>query len=235
MAPTPGDYRIRVLLNPGDQYTAKDQGGDDTRDSDINTAGTYYSFTDIISIAPNVISISNLDAGIIVFKTPTPTRTPTPIHLGNFIWGDSDADGIQDAGEIGVPYITVQLWDSAKTQLIDTAVTNEAGNYTLVAPNSGDYRIRVLLPVAEAQFSPKLQGGDTTKDSNINPSGEDFGFTDIIFIAPNVISISSIDAGMINLPAVLPSPTPTATSTPTITPTPTQLPLSWIYLPLIPK
>ena len=76
----------------------------------------------------------------------------------------------------------------------------------LVAPYSGDYRIRVLLPVAEAQFSPKLQGGDTTKDSNINPSGEDFGFTDIISIAPNVISITSIDAGMINLPAVLPSP-----------------------------
>ena len=116
VAPTPGDYRIRVLLNPGDQYTAKDQGGDDTRDSDINTSGTYYSFTDIISIAPNVISITSLDAGIVVFKTPTPTRTPTPINLGNFIWHDSDADGIQDAGEVGVPYVTVQLWNSAKTQ-----------------------------------------------------------------------------------------------------------------------
>ena len=235
VAPTPGDYRIRVLLNPNDQYTAKDQGGDDTRDSDINSSGTYYSFTDIISIASNVISISSLDAGIIVFKAPTPTRTPTPINLGNFIWRDGNSNGIQDAGEIGVPYVTVQLWDSTKTQLIDTAVTNETGIYYLVAPHSGDYRIRVLLPVAEAEFSPKLQGGDTTKDSNINPSGENIGFTDIIFIAPNVISISSIDAGIINLPAVLPTPTPTATSTPTITPTPTQLPLTRVYLPLILK
>jgi hypothetical protein len=217
----PGNYRIRVLLNPGDQYTAKDQGGDDTRDSDINSSGTYYSFTDIISIAPNVISITNLDAGIIVFKTPTPTRTPTPINLGNFIWRDSNANGIQDAGETGVPYVTVQLWDSAKTQLINTTVTNETGTYWVVAPYSGDYRIRVLLPVVEAEFSPKLQGGDVTKDSNINPSGENFGFTDIISIAPNVISMTSIDAGMINLPTVLPSPTPTP------------VPLTRVYLPLI--
>ena len=223
VAPTPGDYRIRVVLNSGEKYTAKDQGGDDTRDSDINLSGTYAGFTDIITIASNVISITSLDAGLIVFKTPTPTRTPTPINLGNFIWRDSDADGIQDAGEIGVPYVTVQLWDSAKTQLIDTAVTNGAGNYSVVAPHSGDYRIRVLLPVAGAQFSPKLQGGDTIKDSNINPSGENFGFTDIISIAPNVISITSIDAGMTNLPAVLPSPTPTP------------VPSTRVYLPLILK
>jgi hypothetical protein len=221
VAPTPGDYRIRVLLKPGDQYTAKDQGSDDTRDSDINSSGTYAGFTDIISIAPNVISITSLDAGLIVFKTPTPTRTPTPINLGNFIWRDSDADGIQDAGELGVPYVTVQLWNSAKTQLIGTVVTNGTGNYSLVAPLAGDYRIRVLQPVAGAQFSPKLQGGDTTKDSNINPSGENFGFTDIISIAPNVISMTSIDAGMINLPTVLPSPTPTP------------VPLTRVYLPLI--
>ena len=93
----------------------------------------------------------------------------------------------------------------------------------MVAPQSGDYRIRVLLPVAGAQFSPKLQGSDTTKDSNINPNGENFGFTDIISIAPNVISITNLDAGMTNLPAVLPSPTPTPT------------PLTWVYLPLILK
>jgi hypothetical protein len=223
VAPIPGNYRIRVLLNAGDQYTIKDQGGDDTRDSDINSTGSYYSFTDIIIIDPNVISITSLDAGILVFKTPTPTRTPTPINLGNFIWRDSDADGIQDAGEIGVPYVTVQLWDSTKSQLIDTDVTNESGIYWLIAPHSGDYRIRVLLPVAEAEFSPQYQGGDTTKDSNVNPSGENLGFTDIIFIAPNVISISSLDAGMINLPPVLP------------TPTPTQLPLIWLYLPVILK
>ena len=206
VAPIPGDYRIRVLLNSGDQYTAKDQGVDDTRDSDINTSGTYYSFTDTISIASNVISMTSLDAGLIVFKTPTPTRTPTPVNIGNFIWRDSDADGLQDTGELGVPNVTVQLWNSSKTQLIDSTLTNANGIFSLVAPTSGDYRIRVLLPVAQASFSPKLQGLDAAKDSNINPSGGDIGFSDIIFIAPNVISTTIYDAGLTNLPAVLPSP-----------------------------
>jgi len=206
VAPIPGDYHIRVLLSAGNQFTAKDQGFDDTRDSDINSSGALSGFTDLISIAPNVISTTIYDAGIIVFKTPTPTRTPTPINIGNFIWRDSDGDGIQDAGEIGVPNVVVQLWNTAKTQLIQTTITNNTGIYTLVAPFSGDYRIRVLLPVTQALFSPKLQGLDATKDSNINQNGVDFGFTDIITIAPNVISTTIYDAGMTNLPAVLPSP-----------------------------
>ena len=57
----------------------------DPDDSDINPSGTNLGFTDIISIASNGISISSIDAGIIVFRTPTPTRTPTPINLGNFV------------------------------------------------------------------------------------------------------------------------------------------------------
>ncbi len=206
VAPIPGDYRIRVVLSAGNQFTAKDQGFDDTRDSDINSSGALSGFTDLISIAPNVISTTIYDAGIIVFRTPTPTRTPTPINIGNFIWRDSDADGIQDAGETGVPNVVVQLWNSAKTQLIYTTITNGTGNYSVVAPFSGDYRIRVLLPVTQALFSPKLQGLDAAKDSNINSSGVDFGFTDIISIAPNVISTTIYDGGMTNLPAVLPSP-----------------------------
>ena len=127
VAPIPGDYRIRVLLSAGNQFTAKDQGGDDSLDSDINSSGALSGFTDLISIASNVISISSLDAGIIVFKTPTPTRTPTPINLGNFVWDDLDADGVQDAGEPGVAGVTVQLWNSTLTELIDSTLTSVSG------------------------------------------------------------------------------------------------------------
>jgi hypothetical protein len=213
VAPLPGNYRIRVLLpGAGDQFSPKDQaGGDDTEDSDINPAGINFGFTDIISIANNVISITSLDAGIILFRTPTPTRTPTPINLGNFVWDDLDHDGRQDAGEPGLSGITVQLWNSAKTLLIDSAVTNASGIYTLVAPLPGDYRIRVILPGAGDQFSPKDQaGGDDTEDSDINPSGINAGFTDVISIANNVISITNLDVGVL----VFRTPTPTRTPTP---------------------
>ncbi len=196
----PGQFRVRVVLpNINDEFSPKDQaGGDDTDDSDINPSGTNLGFTDIINIASNVISISNIDAGIIKFRTATPTRTPTPVNIGNFIWNDLDGDGEQDVGEPGISGVTVQLWNTAKTLLIDDAVTNGSGNYSLIAPTPGSYRIRVVLPNINDEFSPKDQaGGDDTDDSDINPSGVNLGFTDIVVIASNVISITSIDAGLI--------------------------------------
>ena len=128
---------------------------------------------------------------------PTPTRTPTPINVGNFVWDDLDQDGRQDAGEPGLAGITVQLWNGAKTQLLDTAVTNANGNYSLTAPTPGDYRVRVVLPSVGDQFSPKdnAAAGDQL-DSDINPSGASLGFTDIYTFASNLISITTIDAGL---------------------------------------
>ena len=222
IAPTPGDYRVRVVLpSAGDQFSPKDNAAaGDTLDSDVNPSGIDLGFTDIFTLATNVISTTIFDAGLLVFRTPTPTRTPTPINVGNFVWHDLNADGRQDAGEPGLAGVTVQLWNSTKTQLLGTAVTNASGIYTLIAPTPGDYRVRVVLPSAGDQFSPKdnAAAGDTL-DSDVNPSGIDLGFTDIFTLATNLISITIIDAGLKN---VSPTRTPTATATRTQTPTPSQ-------------
>jgi cell division septation protein DedD len=201
VAPTPGNYFVRVILpNIGDSFSPKDQT-DDTDDSDFNDDG----FTDVYVFASNLISISSIDAGIVLFRTPTPTRTPTPINVGNFVWDDLDQDGVQDAGEPGLSGLVVQLWNDGKTQMIDSTVTNANGNYTLVAPTPGSYRVRVVLPGAGDAFSPKDQTDDTD-DSDFNSDG----FTDTYVFASNLISISSIDAGVV----VFRTPTPTRTPTP---------------------
>jgi hypothetical protein len=216
IAPTPGDYRLRVVLpNTLDQFSPKNVGADDTKDSDINTGAPDLGFTDVYTFASNLISITTMDAGIIRYVTPTPTRTPTPINVGNFVWDDRNSNGVQDAGEPGMNGVTVQLWNEAKTQLIDTAVTNANGIYTLIAPTPGNYRVRVLLPNMADQFSVKDASTDTS-DSDINPSGANAGFTDTYVFASNLISITTIDAGIIRYL----TPTPTATATPTRTPTP---------------
>jgi protocatechuate 3,4-dioxygenase beta subunit len=213
VAPTPGDYRVRVVLpHIGDQFAPKDHAAaGDTLDSDINPSGASLGFTDIYTFGPNLISITSIDAGLLIFRTPTPTRTPTPISVGNFVWDDLDGDGRQDAGEPGLAGIAVQLWNGTKTQLIDTAVTNANGNYTLVAPTPGDYRVRVVLPHIGDQFAPKdnAAAGDQA-DSDINPSGASLGFTDIYTFGANLISITTIDAGLL----IFRTPTPTRTPTP---------------------
>lgn len=226
VAPTPGDYRVRVLAPAGDSFTAKDlAGGDDQEDSDINPSGPDAGFTDAISIASNVISTTVIDAGLIVFKTPTPTRTPTPINVGNLVWHDLNGDGVKDAAEPGVAFVRVQLWNGAKTQLIDQDITSASGSYTLVAPTPGQYRVRVL-PLPGASFTTKdsLAATDQT-DSDFNQIGINAGFTDIYDFASNLISITTIDAGLVNVPA---SFTPTATTTPIVTNTPTTTPTSTV-------
>lgn len=226
IAPVPGQYRVRVLLPTAlDQFSPKDIGSGtnpDLNDSDINPSGSTKGFTDIYVFGSNLISITSIDAGIIKYRTPTPTRTPTPINVGNFVWHDLNGNGQQDAGEPGVPNVTVQLWNSTKTQLLDSAVTNANGNYTLVAPLPGNYRVRVLLPSPSNQFAPKDQGTGASPDSidsDINPSGTNFGFTDIYVFGSNLISITTIDAGIIGSLPPTPTKSPTATATRTRTPT----------------
>jgi len=164
-----------------------------------------------VQAMPAASSTGTLAIEGIPFFTFTPTRTPTPINIGNFVWDDIDGDGRQDAGEPGLPGVTVQLWNSAKTQLLDSDVTDANGRYTVVAPLPGDYRVRVILLGLFDQFSPKDQaGGDDLLDSDINPTGLNLGFTDIFTLASNVISITSKDAGIIRFR----TPTPTRTPTP---------------------
>ncbi|MDZ4768186.1 MAG: SdrD B-like domain-containing protein, partial [Chloroflexota bacterium] len=209
----PGSYRVReVLPSASDQFSPKNQaGGDDTLDSDINPSGADINFTDIVVIASNVISTTVIDAGIIKYRTPTPTRTPTPVNFGNFVWDDLDGDGRQDAGEPGLSGVSVQLWNDAKNSLLDSTVTNGSGVYSLQSSGPGSYRVRVVLPSASDQFSPKNQaGGDDLLDSDINVGGGGVSFTDIVVIASNVISTTSIDAGIIKFR----TPTPTRTPTP---------------------
>src|SRR5690606_2745058 len=82
----PGDYRIRVLKPIGSSFSPSNQGGDDQKDSDIVSAqfSLNYSYSGIVTLAPNVISVTKWDVGLYnVSATPTytvsPTKTLTPL------------------------------------------------------------------------------------------------------------------------------------------------------------
>jgi hypothetical protein len=122
------------------------------------------------------------------------------VAIGDFVWNDLDGDGLQDAGEPGAPGVLVQLWNAAKTQLLDQTTTDGNGHYSLTGPTvPGQYRVRAVLPLCAA-FSPKDVGLDDTVDSDINPSGTNLGFTDVIDIASGVISTANWDIGMVGTP-----------------------------------
>jgi hypothetical protein len=76
---------------------------------------------------------------------------------------------IQDAGEPGVPGVTVNLMDCANNVLASD-VTDANGYYSFTGLEPGDYRIRVVAPTGYT-FSPKDQGGDDSLDSDADAAG----------------------------------------------------------------
>lgn len=182
-APGPGNYRIRVIKATQDSYAPKDAGASDQLDSDINPSGVDVGYTDVLAVS---VASSTIDGGVV----------RQPISIGNFVWNDFDRDGVQEAGEPGLPAVVVQLWNSARNQLLDSTTTNANGNYVLLAPGPGDYRVRVVLPSLQESFSPKDSPPSDATDSDVNPTGITLGFTDVYTLASNVVSISSVDGGI---------------------------------------
>jgi hypothetical protein len=177
----PGLYRLRFTA-PSFYIPSPhpNSGADNTIDSDIDANGLTASFT----LAAGMVR-RDLDAGFVV-----------PVSVGNFVWSDENADGEQNAGEPGIPGVTVELWDGDKTRVLDKTLTDDSGNYTLKAPGPGDYRIFVLRPLATDVFT-KRASGSATLDSNIYSTSADFGFSELLTFVPELISITSVDAGIV--------------------------------------
>jgi hypothetical protein len=183
-APGPGNYRIRVVKASQDSYAPKDAGASDLLDSDINPSGVDVGYTDVLAVSA---ASSTIDSGIV----------RAPINVGNLVWNDADRDGVQDAGEPGLAAVIVQLWNSTRNQLLDSTTTSASGSYFLQAPGPGDYRVRVVLPTLQDAFSPKDSPPSDLTDSDINPTGATLGFTDVYTLPSNLISISTVDGGII--------------------------------------
>ena len=115
---------------------------------------------------------------------------PSKVPLGDLVWNDYNANGIQDPGEPGIPGVTVQMYNPSG-ELVGTSVTNIHGYYSFANFVSGNYFIQFVLPPGY-RFSPARQGTDETKDSDADPLT---GRTPLIVCDP-LASDTSWDAGM---------------------------------------
>lgn len=69
-----------------------------------------------------------------------------PASLGDRVWLDVDADGVQDDDESGVVGVDVELLDAATDATVATGTTDENGSYGFDGLAPGSYRVRVLTP-----------------------------------------------------------------------------------------
>jgi len=145
-------------------------------------------------------------------------QIPSVVTLGDFVWNDQNANGIQDTGEPGLPAVTVSLY-LQNGSLYDVTTTDTHGYYSFAYfPLNTSYYLQFTL-LEGYRFSPKDQGTDDLKDSDADPST---GRTDISFFNATQ-NDASWDAGMYvpvspgnpgtPVPQVVPNHPPTADGT----------------------
>lgn len=169
----PSNYSVGFSNIPnGYQLTAQDQGGDDTKDSDANP-GTGRTAQVAVS---GGATVTTLDAGI--FKGAAAGLG----SLGNRVWydlpltaGGTNGNGLQDAGELGVAGVTVELLDGngnsidpdgagSLTKTLTT--TNALGEYMFTGLNAGSYMVEFSNLPSGFDLTSQNTGSDDELDSD---------------------------------------------------------------------
>ncbi len=148
----PGDYYVEFTLPNGYEFSSKDTGSDDNVDSDADvTTGKTDCTT--LGVAEN---ITHLDAGIFEPKS----------SVGDYVWEDTNENGIQDNGESGLVNVPVELY-TCNDQLLAQTTTDQFGKYEFAGLDAGDYYIKVLKPNGYF-FTTANSGNNDAIDSDVD-------------------------------------------------------------------
>lgn len=104
---------------------------------------------------------------------PPDSTVDTPVKaaaLGDFVWNDVNANGIQDSGEAGVANVTVQLLNSGGT-VITSTTTDANGKYLFDGLAAGTYKVNVVAPASAVFTTEHAPGSTAANDSDVNSSG----------------------------------------------------------------
>jgi fimbrial isopeptide formation D2 family protein/uncharacterized repeat protein (TIGR01451 family) len=141
-------------------------------------AGTYTVRVDASTLPSGVSATYDLDGigtpSVVTGVTLTSGEARTDVDfgyrgtasIGDRVWNDANANGIQDARETGVSGIVVALYDSTGTLLI-TTTTDLNGNYLFDNLPPGTYIVGVGATPGRS-ISPRGAGSDSALDSDIN-------------------------------------------------------------------
>jgi len=161
-----GHYVVQFSQPAGSGYTRSPalQGGDTAKDSNANAS---TGFTASINLAAGQ-NLATVDAGL--YLTGSAPNDPAA-SISNFVWYDSNGDGIQDGGEPGIPGVVVRLYDAAGTTLLASTQTDPTGQYVFAGLAAGSYTVEFAKPNASYAFSPTGQGTAATDSDPDTVSG----------------------------------------------------------------
>lgn len=172
-------YHVEFVAPFGRTWTLQDQGADDAIDSDPDPAGVVT-----VTLGPDEDN-DTIDAGL---------APPQISSLSDFVWNDSNEDGIQGPGEAGLAGIAVKLWsddgNAAPDAIVASDTTDADGKYLLDQLAPGIYHVE-FVAAANWALTPQDQGADDAADSDPDPAT---GMA-MVTLGP-AQDIDTIDAGM---------------------------------------
>src|SRR5262249_26034395 len=106
--------------------------------------------------------------------------------IGDFVWDDTNNNGVQDAGEPGIAGVTVTLTGPGGTR---TTTTDANGKYLFTDLTAGAYTVTVPTPAGYAPATSTAPGSTTANDSNGRPAS--------VTLATNSSTDLTIDFGFV--------------------------------------
>ncbi|WP_144876164.1 SdrD B-like domain-containing protein [Microbacterium sp. 1.5R] len=176
-----GDYQLLFREFPAGFSLVEDGQGDDrTRDSDPSQVS---GFTRVIPLTAQQPDRLDIDAGLVA---------PVLGSIGDRVWRDEDRDGVQDAGEPGVPGVTVVLRGADGAE-VARVVTDADGAYGFDDLPLGEYSVEFADLPDGVTLSPQGRGDDSAEDSDADPAT---GRTAAVVLTADDPDRPDIDAGL---------------------------------------
>ncbi|MBS0344391.1 MAG: hypothetical protein JSS56_28135, partial [Proteobacteria bacterium] len=176
---TPGlDYQV-LFVSPDGYDAASPRQSDGSSASGVNSDGRL---SDVIVLKPGEYN-ATIDSGFYKYAA-----------LGDRVWLDNNANGIQDAGEAGRANVQVELYsvkDGQPGALLDTQFTDANGNYHFTHLQPGDYVVKFTAPDGTV-LTTSNAGTDDATDSDADTGT---GFTGVYHLSSGEDNIT-VDAGI---------------------------------------
>jgi hypothetical protein len=174
-----GTYSVEFSNIPvGFVFTTKSVSNDGTG----SDADMIYGITPQVTLGSSNRNDASLDAGL------TSVRTA----LGNYVWNDTDKDGVQDGNEPGISGVTVTLYDGTGLSVLASTVTDQNGGYYFSNLNSGNYIVGFTTTPGMIFTTMDANSENLGTDSDAEPST---GLAASIFLSFTGVNLN-LDAGL---------------------------------------
>lgn len=151
----------------------------------------------------NIASVTAQAGGIQVSDTDDATVTVAtgPLgSIGDYVWSDTNRDGIQDSDELGVANVTVQMFGAGINGIFgdvddrnETTTTDVNGKYSFSSLLPGKYQLMVTAPATFDGLTLANMGTNDLLDSDVDPVTQ---MTGVIVLASGANNLT-VDAGLL--------------------------------------